>query len=204
MRTKRLPRTRSATPPSWRIASSASSSAERHTQARRTFAEIASADKHDVCSFAKEAVAADGPFGRSRVADRTRRTNPRRRSPACSFAAERKYRGIRRAGLLPKSSPHLVFARRDTSGQGQRPRVASPLCSQGTSSLIQTSTTTAKTCRPNRGHSRPKRSPAMTTASREMEPQQAGRARWGLTLRAVGRAAVCIGSWNGGAAFVGS
>jgi hypothetical protein len=58
---------------------------------------------------------------------------------------------------LDRSRERLRDSNRSRSGRDERrsrderPPLASPTGSQGTSSLIQTSTTTAKTCRPNRG-----------------------------------------------------
>ena len=53
----------------------------------------------------------------------------------------------------PRPSNRSRSGRDGRWSRDERQRVASPTGSQGTSSLIQTSTTTAKTCRPNRGRS---------------------------------------------------
>ena len=67
--------------------------------------------------------------------------------------------GRRRFGSSLRRTPTLFqpvpLRPRHGQSRDERPRVASPLCSHRTSSLIQTSTTTAKTCRPNRGRSNP-------------------------------------------------
>ncbi len=78
-------------------------------------------------------------------------TTRRRSTVGVEFAAD--------GSNSPESA--LAVPTRSRSGRDgrqsrdERHRVASPLGSQGTSSLIQTSTTTGKTCRPNRGRSKP-------------------------------------------------
>ena len=54
----------------------------------------------------------------------------------------------------PRHSNRSRSGRDGRRSRDERQRVASPTCSHGASSLIQTSTTTAKTCRPNRGRSK--------------------------------------------------
>src|SRR5205814_3107688 len=77
----------------------------------------------------------------------------------------------------PRRSSRVPLRPRRTWSRDGRQRVASPTCSQGAGSLIETSTTTAKTCRPNRGRSiHPSglplaRAPGMEPAALRLSPE---------------------------------
>ena len=99
------------------------------------------------------------PCSRPRIRPTDRSRRPRRRPQtglqrvASRRSASSWLPTARSLPRTPSSSNRSRSGRDERRSRDERPPVASPTGSQRTSSLIETSTTTAKTCRPNRGRS---------------------------------------------------
>ena len=89
-------------------------------------------------------------IGRGRFAENRRRAY---NAPPLDGRRRVRCRRLELSRERPSCANPVPLRPRGRQSRDERHRVASPLGSQGTSSLIQTSTTTGKTCRPNRGRS---------------------------------------------------